>query len=134
MSLNAWIQVDETRDTVTSDSGAVTYRVRFRIQRAYAVLYGLFMLRTDDQTFSHVCTADELDAYPSTRDEAANRGLAFYRVADVTLEAASRAGLQARVNYVRRRLDEVVRAINAEASTATLTVPGHDLYTLGDAQ
>lgn len=121
----AWIRVEETRDR--SPGGA--YSVRFLVAQAYAVPQALFVMRTDDGSYSHVAVVDDALSLPADRDAAVRGELPFFRAPEVSLSAPTREALLALTTHVRRRLREVTEAWDAGADE--LTVPGADTFTFG---
>lgn len=127
----AWVRVEETVGREDDGRGGVTYTCRFVVAQAYGVPRELFVHRTDDGSYSHVATVDDLAAWPNTREEARDLGRTFFRAMGATSHALARTALATLIEHTKRRLAEVAAAWDPEV--ASLTVPGERTYVLGGA-
>ena len=121
--MNAWIEVSEVRSRVGDK-----WRVAFVVSRGGGITTSLFVYRLDDGTYSHPCTADDVDRWPETSAEAERLRLGFYRKSDLTRDFDSPRAMSEFIAVVRGRLRAVCESWPGDSDYRT---PGSDTYVLG---
>jgi hypothetical protein len=80
-----WLSVTVTQTVI----GNTTFRVSFLVL-AGGIPSDLFVLRVEDDGFSHAALPADINFYPSSKVAAQDQGLAFYRVNGVTVDWTSK--------------------------------------------
>jgi hypothetical protein len=98
------ITLQQVNSTYNDEDNQPVYKSANEVTGTEGIPLALFVFAVSDDSFSHVASTHDLEAYPASAVEAVNDGVDFYRLSQVTREFDNIADAQAFALHVRSRL------------------------------
>lgn len=89
------------------------YQVTTTVTTAVGMEIEVFMLRSSDDTYSHVANLSDMRSYPTESDQ----GIAFYRVASILQEFTTPTAANAAADLHLAKINELVYEYNVNDDT-----------------
>lgn len=101
------ITLQQTNSTYNDDDEQPVYKVANEITASEGISLALFVFAVEDDSFNHVATTRDIEAYPESRAEAVADGDAYYRISSAVREYETLADAQEFALSVRSRLNRL---------------------------
>ena len=98
------ITLQQVNSTYNDEDNQPVYKSENEISASEGIPLALFVFAVSDDSYSHVASTHDLETYPTSRAEAVNESVDYYRLSQVTREFDSIADAQAFALHVRSRL------------------------------
>lgn len=98
------ITLEQTNTTYNDQDNQPVYKSENEIIASEGIPLALFVFAVSDDSFSHVATTRDIEAYPASKAEAITAGVDYYRQATASREYDTITSAQAFALQVRTRL------------------------------
>lgn len=98
------ITLEQTNSTYNDEDNQPVYQSENKVSASEGIPLALFVFTVSNDSYSHVASTHDLETYPTSRAEAVNDGVDYYRLPQVTREFDNITDAQAFALHVRSRL------------------------------